>query len=520
MGWLLVRSSPLLWAIATTGALLRVARYGDNRSLWLDEAFLALNLKEKSFSQLSSGLEFLQTAPLGFLWAEKGVLTVFGDSEFALRLVPLLASLASLPLFVHVARRLLPPLAALLATFLFATNPRLLYFAAEAKPYASDVAVALLLIALGLYAHDAEESSLRRVAPLAIVAPVALLFSFPAVIVLAAVAIVLAIRPILERGWRHLLVLAAVGAVWLTCFAFVYSFASTGVSRTTDALFREGESRGVSRIADVVQDAWATIVDPGGFEDGTNGIAALLLVVGLVSLATPRRSGWLLLLGLPLFFAAAADLLNRYPLGDRFSLYLVPVVVLLVAAGVTLAAATSRRPVLVGALLVVLLVSPSLGRSAAGLVSPSRSEHVRPLLDYAARHWQSGDTLYVYRNAQYAVLYYGSCDDCDPPGSSFPWPTKAAPPSPTGEQFAPALESSPPELVVGAQGRERAGSVSDVERLPAGRVWVLFSHVSAPNGLDEESLFVAALEERGTRLDARFELNASLYLYELSEASG
>lgn len=513
-----MRNSPrLLWVVVALGALLRLARYLDNRSLWLDEAMLAINVTEKSFSELFGRLEFLQTAPIGFLLAEKSVVSVLGDSEHALRLVPLLASLASLVLFAYVARRLLTPPVALLATGFFAASPRLLYFSSEIKPYSSDVAVALALIALALRANDdRERRPVQRLVPLALVAPVAVWFSFPAILVLGAIAVFLAIGPLRKGDRRQVGAIAALAGVWVASFGVLYAVSSTNVSRTADAVFEGGSSHGSNRFADMIEKSWSIVFDPGGFQHGTNGLAALLLLIGLLALMRDRQSDRIVLLGLPLAIAAVAELLGRYPLGGRFSLFLVPGLVLVVAYGVSAAVGASRRPLVAGSLLAFFLLAPAVGQAAADLASPPRDEDVRPLLGYVSRHWRAGDTLYVYRNAQYAVRYYGSCEDCDPPGSSFPWPTRAAPPSSTGEQFTPALQSAPPRLIVGEHGRTAFDSIADADRFASERVWLLFSHVSK-RGLNEESLILAALDERGQVLEERLGSNAALYLYRLTE---
>ena len=53
------------------GFILRLAHYITNRSLWLDEAFIALNIINKSFFQLVDKLDYCQAAPIGFLFIEK-----------------------------------------------------------------------------------------------------------------------------------------------------------------------------------------------------------------------------------------------------------------------------------------------------------------------------------------------------------------------------------------------------------------------------------------------------------------
>jgi predicted membrane-bound mannosyltransferase len=73
------------------GIILRIWQYAANRSLWLDEAALALNIVNRSFIGLLLPLDNNQQAPLGFLIIQKAFTIVLGNSEYSLRLFPLLA---------------------------------------------------------------------------------------------------------------------------------------------------------------------------------------------------------------------------------------------------------------------------------------------------------------------------------------------------------------------------------------------------------------------------------------------
>ena len=142
-------------AAAVLGCVLRILRWADNPGLWLDESFLSINLIDKSFSGIFGQLQFLQTAPAGFLLAQKTVETVLGDADWSLRLFPLLASLLSVVLFVYIARRVLAAPAAALAVTLFATVEPLLLRSADVKHYSTDVAVTTVLVALYLWSANA-----------------------------------------------------------------------------------------------------------------------------------------------------------------------------------------------------------------------------------------------------------------------------------------------------------------------------------------------------------------------------
>src|SRR5215211_3311084 len=124
------------WFFMALGTALRVLEYVANRSLSIDESYLALNLIEKSPSELYRGLDFNQAAPIGFLEAEKLTIAIFGRDEYALRLLPLLASILAMLVFYRVAQKLLPPLAATTAVAAFALLDPLVYYSATAKQYA------------------------------------------------------------------------------------------------------------------------------------------------------------------------------------------------------------------------------------------------------------------------------------------------------------------------------------------------------------------------------------------------
>jgi len=134
----------VVWGLAALGILFRLRQYLFDRSLWLDEALVVLNIMHRSPSELLKPLDYHQGAPLGFLALEKAAVLGFGTSEAVLRLVPFLSGVLSMILFVIVSRRFLAPAASMIAVGLFAVSDPLIYYSTEAKQYSSDVAVAIL----------------------------------------------------------------------------------------------------------------------------------------------------------------------------------------------------------------------------------------------------------------------------------------------------------------------------------------------------------------------------------------
>ena len=115
-------SKQAVWLIICFGCILRLAQYLYNRSLWLDEAFLASSFTTRSLAGLFDPLDYHQLAPFGFLAAVKFFVMIFGNSEHALRLFPLLCGIISVPLFYKAANKYINSKAVLISTALFAVS--------------------------------------------------------------------------------------------------------------------------------------------------------------------------------------------------------------------------------------------------------------------------------------------------------------------------------------------------------------------------------------------------------------
>src|SRR5215510_15715524 len=98
--------------IGVAGAALQIYQWAGARPLWLDEEMIAVNLRDRTFAELTGTLWLAQSAPLGWLFVQRAVLLTLGTSELALRLVPVLFGVATVATAVWVGRRLMRPMAA------------------------------------------------------------------------------------------------------------------------------------------------------------------------------------------------------------------------------------------------------------------------------------------------------------------------------------------------------------------------------------------------------------------------
>ena len=101
-----------IWIITFLGLLLRAYHYLMNPSIWHNEVATFLNVINKGFVGLLGPLYHSGTGPPLFLWTQKCIELCLGESTYALRLVPFLASCAALVVMAVVVSRLLGPVSA------------------------------------------------------------------------------------------------------------------------------------------------------------------------------------------------------------------------------------------------------------------------------------------------------------------------------------------------------------------------------------------------------------------------
>src|SRR5262249_28189153 len=135
---------------------------------------------------------YRQVGPLLFLAIELTSVKLLGFSELSLRLFPAICGVASVPLFWHVARRLLQGVPLLLAVAIFAVSGWPLRFGAAVKPYASDLfgALALTAVAVEWWRSPGRVGWLWA---LAAMGPLGVALSLPAVFTVGAVGLALVV---------------------------------------------------------------------------------------------------------------------------------------------------------------------------------------------------------------------------------------------------------------------------------------------------------------------------------------
>jgi len=331
---------------AIGGATLIVVHWLRARPLWLDEEMIALNVRDRSFVDLAGKLWLDQSAPLGWLAAERVVMRVFGMSETAARALPALAGIAAVAAAAWIGRRWMTTPGAIALVAMSSLGLWVFHYSLELKPYSGDTLSGFLLPTLVLWAVEAEtpRRRLRRAAIWWTVAALGQWWAYGALFIAPACAVALVVAMWCIDGWRRAASCAVFGIGWLISFGVNYLL----VLRFTlenDFLrqyFSVAIPPGSSAVMDIAQ--WLgrqpvlLATAPGG-----STLPALFWATALCGflLARPRRIGYVAA-AVPLS-AVVLAIAGGVPLYERLSLWVVPALYVGIASCVDAGAIRMRE---------------------------------------------------------------------------------------------------------------------------------------------------------------------------------
>lgn len=481
--------------LVLAGLALRLRQYLSGRSLWLDEAMLALNIVGRDFAGLLKPLDYNQGAPLGFLLLEKLTITLLRNGELTLRLPSVIAGCLALVFFYLLLRRFLSPVGYLPALALFAFSERLIYYTSELKQYIFDVFTLLALLLVFLYFSPKQEQDAppgRAWIPLSLAGIAAVWFSHPSVFILAGIGLTLLWQ---NRRNRHKLIQVGLFICgWLVSFGGVY-LASLNSLAANDFLMAYWQDYFMPMsLWDAPGWLAGTIATTlTYFAPGLPSWLALLLVLGGLIALWRFHPSLACVFALTLLAAFGASALGKYPLGGRMLLFAAPISIGLVGAAFeglfrTLGRLRWGAGLAVCVLMVVLLAEPAIS-AWQNFIQPRRQENLHPAMRVLRAKHQTEDVIYLYPWAEPAFRYYA-------PFYGF-----------AENQFTSG-QADPPQAL--------ADTLADMDKLRGQpRVWVLFSHVLEKDGVNEHEAVIAHIDAQKLgkcRLESR-ESGTSVLLY-------
>jgi len=397
-------------AALAAGVGLRLWQYLGNPSLWIDELALARNILERPVSGLvGAPLDFAQVAPPGFLLLVKAAAALFGNGEHALRLVPILGALVSLPLFLALARRVLPARAVPVAMVLFALAPPLFRLGSDLKQYSTDVAIATAMALLALRWLDRPD--VRRGLILGGSAALAVWISQTVVFAAGGAVLALAVSSMDAHRRATLKSLVPGAAVALTGMLGSVLVARATLTPAVQAFMHSYWDRWFIpwRFRPALRWLFDELPDPFRGEYGLAPVLALaytlLIAVGCVRLWRRDRAVALIII-MPVLATLAAAAAHQYPFARRLVAFLLPSALLGIGAAIDLLGEVAgrwrprARMIVVGVLMVPSLAVVVTRRPVI------RLEESRPAWAHIASRRSADEPVYVYFTGWLAAGYY------------------------------------------------------------------------------------------------------------------
>nr|WP_228085027.1 glycosyltransferase family 39 protein [Mucilaginibacter sp. JRF] len=392
----------------------------DNRSLWEDEVYLSTGFAEYGFTDVATKpLPFQQKAPLGYLLIVKGFTTVFGAHEIPLRLFPFICGVLSLVLFVPVVQRLLKPAGSLVAVALLAFGPITLYHSVEAKQYSVELFSVILLLYLYLKYHD--KSALKERLVWGLWGAAIVWFSFASIFIMAAMTGAIGLGLLIKKQYKQIWAMMPVFALWFGSFIINYVLFTSKDSDTAWLVyfFVYHDSfmplsahalpwlvkRMVSFLNYPMGLSWINVYNTGVLQQTLLRmifVPLLLAALGTWQLLSGKKQ-LLLIIGFAFLIVFAASALKLYPFHERLTLFLAPLFIVLLAAGVDFFAQRPYRSPIALAVLALMVVFGPIKNTLAQVKDPYlfgdyKKSFQREALTYLNDNYKPGDVVYVYWN--------------------------------------------------------------------------------------------------------------------------
>jgi len=410
------RKFPLL--LILLGIILRLSNYIYNRSLWVDEAWVANDILTRTFKEIFLnkvnyvGLPAIP--PAGFLLIEKSLVNIGGNSEYVLRLFPFLCGALAVILYWALLKKWTSQITAVMALSLFIFTGSLINYSAQCKQYSGEVMVAIVLYLAAVY-FQAKAASTGRVLIFALIGMIGMYISHTAIFILGGIAITqtLFLFNSEERKvrWGYLFTYI----LWAACFILIYVvYLKVMVDKNTpmgkfcinSTLTHFMPSGGIFSLGGW-EWIWKNTLDC--FQDPL-GVSPILLalsmfLLGAIGIFKIDKRIFLMLV-LPMVLMIVASGLRKYPFYGRFLLFLVPAALLFMAQAISMITSRGKIGLVLGVFIFLVLMGEPFKSAMTNEIAPQGREEMRPIVDYLFKHQFLGDSLIMNNSAQNPYMYY------------------------------------------------------------------------------------------------------------------
>jgi hypothetical protein len=407
-------SAVLLVVLAVAGLSIRWLEFHRNYSLMMDECAISMNIFDRNLSALTKPLDYDQAAPLGYMVLQKLFFRVFGMGDRTTRMVPLFFGILTVPLgavlfarIFHLRRSAWPWI---LSTGLICLNRGLVSYSGISKQYTLECCVTLILLHVfcrELSGPDPVASGLNGQGGwMVVLSPLLVWLSYGAVFVLTGFGAALVGRAVLGRR-RNSWPLFAWFSVSFFLNLLIFFLLSARAAMADEKLSSMWTEAYMPLWPPLLATKWLWQTFTALGEGVIHLRLTFLLPLGLLTTciyATWQRSWFWLGCAGSIFACLCASALKRYPLSGRLTLFLLPIMVLMLAKAVDLLSRRSQSSAAVVAMIALFAATSSLAHQI--VIRNNPIDRVREVHRAMLAKLDPGDQLWVAPYSQPCLRYY------------------------------------------------------------------------------------------------------------------
>ncbi|MCL1947663.1 MAG: hypothetical protein FWF51_11040 [Chitinivibrionia bacterium] len=389
--------------------IVRIIMYIKCRSLWLDEAFLAESIVSRNWLELlASPLSNNQSAPVLYVIAVKAICSLFGYSEFSLRIFSLFAFIGLLiceTIFMKKVFNFSNKKIAFVVV-MTALLPSYIWYSNELKPYMSDALFAVLTILLYFY-YTQNKIKLPILTALYVLI---LGFSSPAIFFIGGVLFSEFLVAVFNKNKKNIICISLSGIVILAIFGLYYHWWLSPASESMKIYWDNYAARIsiINRIIDIFK-------NEGNSDSKIVWLFVPFALLGFYSLIRQKHK-ITYSIGLSMFFVFLASAIGKWPLSGRLWLFLPVIVLIFTPIGLYFIydkIKYKKITEIVGLFILSVIIVCSMVYCAqyVGDKCYFHKQEVNPLIHYVQENIKEDEKLYVYPRAKFAFNYkngYGS----------------------------------------------------------------------------------------------------------------
>ncbi|MCB1026117.1 MAG: glycosyltransferase family 39 protein, partial [Acidobacteria bacterium] len=384
----------------------------QNHSLWEDEAYVAVDILNRSFKELFLNVSIFPhqpNTPLLFNFILKIFHEIFGRSEISLRLLSIFCSCAALPYLFHFGSKYFNPRVAFIATLFLTFSPQHIQFSTEVKPYTLDVLVALFLLDFFLsYRHKAID--IRGVIKSTVIGIIFVWFSNISIILLTSGTLFFLYKTIKDKNYQFIVKVFIGTGFWLMSYSAIYVASIKGMLTNQYMCRLWGDYIYHGGLFSIEYLKWISNTFLGYFQKPFDHIFPQLPLIfvafGWIHLFR-KRNNEAVLLSLVFIIPFVLSSLGKFPFTGRMLLFTLPVAFLMLSYQLDIVLSSRRRVYNLLGFCFIFITLYSFYVKFQGIQEMKNIRcEAREAMAYFNTHYVEDDEIALNLGAQFMFLYY------------------------------------------------------------------------------------------------------------------